>query len=199
MNFLAHLLLADPTPASRVGNLLPDLHRGRLPDDLTPEVRAGIDRHRRVDAFTDRHPIFERTRSRLRPKHGRYSGIIADVLYDYVLSVRWNNYSQSPREEFIAAAYSDLNRYVGPLPIRVRAIHRMMADEDWLGTYATVQGIELTLTRLSHRLEQRFGRRGDLASAAVDLPQQYEYYAEDFAAFFPELCGHVGRTPPSLP
>ena len=46
MNFLAHLYLAEPTPASRVGNLLPDFARGR--------ALAGPERPRRGRPVPDR-------------------------------------------------------------------------------------------------------------------------------------------------
>jgi acyl carrier protein phosphodiesterase len=195
VNYLAHLLLADDTPASRVGNLLPDLHRGRLPDDLEPAVLAGVRRHRRVDAFTDRHPSFERSRARLRPRHGRYSGIIADVLYDHVLARGWRNYHPQPLPAFIRSAYHDLNVYAGPLPQRVRAIHRIMAEQDWLGTYATAEGIALTLRRLSARLRERFGRVVNLASAVDELQDGYDGFADDFEAFFPDLLSHLDLPP----
>lgn len=70
VNFLAHLYLAEPTPASWIGNLLPDLTTGPTDPDLHPDVIAGAANHRRVDAYTDTHPVFARTRARFRDKHG---------------------------------------------------------------------------------------------------------------------------------
>ncbi|MEM9916127.1 MAG: ACP phosphodiesterase [Planctomycetota bacterium] len=205
MNYLAHLYLADASPASLIGNLLPDLHRGRLPADLDPVVLEGVMRHRRVDAFTDSHPLFERSRARLRPRHGRYSGVLVDVIYDHVLSVHWAEYHPQPLSDFIADAYRQMLAEADLMPPRMRAIMTMMAGEDWLSTYGSVEGIAHTLKRMSARLRERFGREVDLASALTELRAQYDGFAEDFAGFFPDLMVYVGvdhrppNTPPEAP
>lgn len=195
MNYLAHLYLADDNPASLIGNLLPDLHRGRLPTDLDPVVLEGVYRHRRVDVFTDSHPLFEKSCSRLRPRHGRYSGVLVDVLYDHVLSVHWAEYHPEPLPRFIAGAYEQMLAEAELMPPRMRAIMLMMAHEDWLSTYVTVEGIAHTLRRMSARLRERFDREVDLASAVTELREQYDGFAEDFAGFFPDLMAYVGVNP----
>lgn len=192
MNYLAHLYLADDSPASLIGNLLPDLHRGRLPEDLDPVVLEGVYRHRRVDVFTDSHPLFEKSCARLRPRHGRYSGVLVDVLYDHVLSVHWAEYHPEPLPRFIAGAYEQMLAEADLMPPRMRAIMLMMAREDWLSTYVTVEGIAHTLRRMSARLRERFDREVDLASAETELREQYDGFAEDFAGFFPDLMAYVG-------
>ncbi|MEM9420089.1 MAG: ACP phosphodiesterase [Planctomycetota bacterium] len=195
MNFLAHLYLADDSPASMIGNLLPDLHRGRLPDDLDPVVMEGVKRHRQVDALTDAHPLFERSRDRLRPRHGRYAGVLVDVFYDHILSVQWSDYHFEPRPSFIARAYEQILSEADLMPSDMRAIMLMMAHEDWIGHYATVDGIAHTLGRMSARLRERFNRDVDLASAASDLRDQYNDFAEDFQEFFPDLMLQIGVEP----
>ncbi|MEO1235957.1 MAG: ACP phosphodiesterase [Planctomycetota bacterium] len=193
LNFLAHLLLADDNAASMVGNILPDLHRGRLPDDLDPVVFAGVLRHRRVDAYTDRHPVFERSRARLRSAHGRFAGVIVDVLYDHTLSVRWDRHHPRPRAEFVRRVYGTLAEpaAVDLMTPRMRTIMPFIAEEDWLNAYATVDGIALTLERMSARLRKRFGRPVDLAPAADTLREQYGGFLADFDEFFPDLRAHV--------
>ncbi|MEC8942826.1 MAG: DUF479 domain-containing protein, partial [Verrucomicrobiota bacterium] len=57
MNYLAHLYLAGPTDASRIGNLLGDFVKGTpasLEGAYPVEVIAGIVMHRKLDRFTDR-------------------------------------------------------------------------------------------------------------------------------------------------
>ena len=84
MNYLAHLLLAGPTDASRVGNLLGDFVRG-TPESLRgsypDEVIAGIVMHRELDRFTDDHPAFQEARELLDPEHRRFAGIIIDIFF----------------------------------------------------------------------------------------------------------------------
>ncbi|MGB0768489.1 MAG: ACP phosphodiesterase, partial [Phycisphaeraceae bacterium] len=93
MNFLAHLVLAPPTARGRLGSIAPDMIRGPLPSHLDAQVVAAAREHQRIDAFTDAHPAFLRTRDRLRGVvDPRLAGVLADVLYDHVLASRWSTY-----------------------------------------------------------------------------------------------------------
>ena len=56
MNYFAHLVLAQPTVESTVGNLLGDFARGVDRANLPTSIKAGLDNHRAVDRFTDSHP-----------------------------------------------------------------------------------------------------------------------------------------------
>ena len=193
MNFLAHLYLADDTPASRIGNILPDLIRGRLPDDLHLEVKRGVQRHRAVDAFTDTHPRFAQTRARFRSNHGIFSGILVDVFYDHALSLTWADWHDQPLEVFISHVHRQLAAAPELMPRRMLAIVDRMTAQNWLATYATDDGLRLTLGRMSQRFAQRFGREVDLTPAVDDLQACRGEVLADFADFFPQLIRHVRR------
>ena len=197
LNFLAHLYLADPEPESMLGNLLPDLHRGRLNmPTLPPAVRVGVTRHRRVDAFTDTHPVFERSRARLRGELGHFAGVVVDVIYDYCLSVGWTGYHPQSRSDFISQAYAGLRAGAEELSDRLaprtRFVLGMLCDEDWITPYGTVDGIRRTLGRLSARVYERSGRRVQLEKAADVLERHQADFVDDFSEFFPALIRYVG-------
>ena len=120
MNFLAHLYLADPTPASRIGNLLPDMTPGPLKPDQDPEVLTGAQNHKRIDAYTDTHPVFLRTRARFRQRHGRFSGILTDLFYDHVLAQSWDRYHEQPLSKFIDLVHEELGRNFDLMPEPMR-------------------------------------------------------------------------------
>ncbi len=210
MNFLAHLYLAEPrgvaSGAAMVGNLLPDFVRGRERLDLNPQVAAGAHRHRAVDRFTDGHAMFLRSRRRITDRlhdlaaaepdavavpGARYAGILTDVFYDHVLSLAWSTYHAMPRETFIATAHERLaeSRAVTPTPMR-RALS-LMIEQDWLSTYASTDGLTLTLERMSRRFTERFGREVRLQRAVAMLPDLVPGLGEDFEAFFPDLIAFV--------
>ncbi|WP_395734591.1 hypothetical protein [Prosthecobacter sp.] len=60
MNWLAHLYLSEPEVEFRVGNLLPDWVGPWEMVGLAEGFQRGIARHRRIDAFTDAHPVVRR-------------------------------------------------------------------------------------------------------------------------------------------
>ena len=199
VNFLAHLVLAEPTGPGMIGNLLPDFVKPRLAGPLHPDVAAGVVRHRRVDAFTDTHPVFARSRARLRDRHGRYAGILVDVLYDHVLSRTWADHHHPPRGAFIATAYRLMLENQRLMPPPMPTIVRAMAAEDWLGAYHTPAGLEVIFRRMSRRFAERFGRAVALERVMDDLPRVYDPLAADFAAFFPALRRFVDAGPPERP
>lgn len=191
MNFLAHLYLSDATPASVVGNLMPDLVRGRLPGHLPDAVRAGVERHRAVDAFTDTHPVFLQSRSRLRGACGLFSGVLADVFYDHALASNWARYHDQPLEAFVADRYAMLEAGRNLMPVRMAEIVDRMIEQDWLCSYATVEGVAGRMWQMSRRFELRFGRTFDVTRATEALVEQRDLLAGEFDEFFPELLRAV--------
>jgi len=195
VNFLAHLHLAEPTPASWIGNLLPDLTTGPADPDLHPDVLAGAANHRRVDAYTDTHPVFARTRARFREKHGRYSGILTDLFYDHVLARRWDHYHRQPLSDFIDQVHAAFAENVRLMPAPMRPITQRLIDQGWLRCYATPQGMQTVLGMMSARFTQRLRRPVDLTPAVRDLPDIGESLEADFAEFFPQLIAHTQSAP----
>lgn len=88
MNWLAHLHLAPEESAWRIGCLLPDLVDARTLKDLPDVFLPGIREHHRIDAFTDRHPLFRRSRARIAPPYRRFSGMPRGTLTVMVPEMR---------------------------------------------------------------------------------------------------------------
>ncbi len=201
MNFLAHLYLARPRevapPLELVGNLMPDLVRGRLPADLPAPVAAGVDRHRAVDRWCDAHPAFGRTRRRLTsslaPTQGRFAGIVADVLFDHALSLRWSEHHELPLPDFIASCYAGLTDpdATAVMPPRMAAAVTLMVEQDWLGRYRTDAGLTATFRQMSERFSQRFDRAVSLDTTIEHLPQQRDALLSDFDELFASLVQRI--------
>src|SRR3569833_1990969 len=105
MNWLAHLFLSEPNAEFRIGNLLPDLARPSVLAGLSADFVRGIQQHRRIDAFTDSHPIVRRSIARVGPEFRRFGGIFVDIFYDHFLSREWPNFSDMPLTEFTRDIY----------------------------------------------------------------------------------------------
>ena len=190
VNYLAHLLLADNTDASRAGNLLGDFTRGKLEDlaeVYTPEVLRGIKMHRAVDRYTDSHPVFKECRLLLAPQRRRFAGIIVDIFFDYYLCKYWDDYSETPLEEFCQQVYEAFEKHPEWHAGRLSEAFPRMKSENWLMTYATVEGIGLTLQRVSRRTS----RVGGIADGIKDLKNHYSEFEEKFHLFMPELVAFV--------
>jgi acyl carrier protein phosphodiesterase len=183
MNYLAHLLLADQSPASLVGGLLGDFAKGLDVSSLPPDIRAALLQHRRIDAFTDAHPLVRRSRARVSREFARFSGILVDVFYDHFLARRWQAHTPEPLGAFAARVYAALREHEHLLPERLSRVLPRMAREDWLSGYAEIENVGYALAGL----ERRFKRPTGLSRALTELTGNYAALDADFGEFFPEL------------
>lgn len=186
MNFLAHLHLAEPGAASRVGNLLGDFVHG-TPASLAPhfptEVIRGIRQHRAIDRFTDSHPVFLAAKKLLDPSRRRFAGISIDVFFDHFLTNHWQTFSTENLPSFIAESYEMLESHPQWLTPELREILPLMKHENWLHTNGTIAGVELTLNRISHRRPFL----APLREAHQDLIANYQSFDRAFHDFYPQI------------
>ena len=179
MNHLAHAQLASEPPLLLVGNLAGDFVKGRL-DRLPPTpLLAGIRMHRRIDSYTDRHPVWRRSRLRVAPR--RVSGVIVDVAYDHFLAKHFDAFSDVPLEDFAARAYRILLDHQPLLPPRLRDLVPRIVAEDWFVSYRWLEGVERTFGRLARRV-------ADLADATDKIRARYRPLESDFLEFYPQLA-----------
>ena len=187
MNWLAHLLLSEPTPAFRVGNLLPDLLPAADLKRLPLEYQRGIRRHRQIDAFTDSHPIVHRGILLLGPAYRRFGGILTDMFYDHFLACDWHHYSEATLEDFSAAIYSSFESLREDLPPSASLILQQIRAVDLLCTYRHIDGIRRALERMGARLR----RPVPLGESIAELELHYDILHADFTEFFAELRDHI--------
>jgi acyl carrier protein phosphodiesterase len=182
MNYLAHLHLGGQRPGQLLGSLYGDFVKGRLQGQFDPEVEAAIALHRRIDVFTDRHPLVDIALGRFTETRRRYAGIVLDVFFDHCLARDWGLYADRPLEQFTADVYRVLSRE-RQLPERLAKIAPHMVANDWLGSYREFAVLEQVLRGISRRLT----RPEELAGAMAELRRLYEPLSEDFSLFYPQL------------
>jgi acyl carrier protein phosphodiesterase len=185
MNHLAHLFLAPATPLSLIGNLSGDFVKGALVDRFPPELRAGIEQHRRIDAFTDSHPAVAAFRRVLTPEHGHYARVIADMFFDHFLACRFAEYGGEPLEAFLARTFALMDPHVELMPGRLRMLYPHIRDEEWLQSYRDVGAMHDALRNISFRFSRR--PRPRLETATRHLVDSRGELESHFAAFFPEV------------
>lgn len=182
MNYLAHLHLGGQRPGQLLGSLYGDFVKGRLQGQFAPEVEAAIQLHRRIDVFTDRHPLVDIALGRFSDTRRRYAGIVLDVFFDHCLARDWKLYAEQPLEVFTADVYRVLTREP-QLPERLARIAPHMVANDWLGSYQQFEVLEQVLRGISRRLS----RPEELAGAMEELRRLYEPLSDDFRLFYPQL------------
>ena len=188
MNYLAHLLLGEQSPHGWLGALMGDFVKGGIDPALPEGVRRGIALHRRIDTFTDAHPLHRASRNRITGARRRYAGIIVDLCYDHFLARSWPSHAALPLEEFTARVYAALDHNRALLPPRLARIAPRMAERDWLGSYRELDALGDALDGIATRSP----RIAPLSGAIEDVRLRYRELGEDFEAFFPEVSAYAG-------
>lgn len=184
MNHLAHARLSPATPEWRTGAVVGDFVRGSDLAALPTLVRAGVELHRAIDAFTDRHPAFVQSKQRVRGELRRFAGVLVDVFYDHLLLQRWDELSPDvPAARFAATVYDDLDRHRAVLPPRLLHVLPRMVENRWLEQARDEDGVERVLGRIGMRMRRDVAIERGIDSLRADR----DGFAADFAAFWPEV------------
>ncbi len=183
MNFLAHIYLSGENEGTIIGNFIADGIKGKKYLKYPESIQKGILLHRAIDSYTDSHPIVRKSTKRLHEKHGHYSGVIVDILYDHYLAKNWSEYHDIPLEEYISNFYDLLQDNYTILPTRIQRMMPYMMADNWLLSYATVPGISKILDQMSVRVKGR----SNMNFAVIELKEFYAEFEDEFTNFFEEL------------
>lgn len=126
---------------------------------------------------------FRKSTKRLHKKYGHYSGIIVDILYDHFLAKNWNRYSNIPLEAYVESFYASLEIHHDLLPPRIQKMLPYMLSDNWLLSYASIEGISKVLDGMNRRTKNR----SSMNEAVIELKEFYEEFENEFSDFFEEL------------
>ncbi|HEX7035027.1 MAG TPA: ACP phosphodiesterase [Pseudomonadales bacterium] len=194
MNFLAHCVIPERAapgadPDLIAGGFIGDFIKGRVPDDLPAGLAAGIRLHRRIDAYSNRHPLIRRSCERFPPELRRFAPIFVDVVADHLLAVHWHRFHPADLPSFTAGAY----RAIGPHRQRLsdggRRFYRYMVEVDLLADYRHAAAMHRALGGVLRRL----GREALHREAVEAVEAQRAGLAADFLDYFPDLIRHASE------
>ncbi|MGB6035863.1 MAG: acyl carrier protein phosphodiesterase [Cryomorphaceae bacterium] len=166
-----------------VGNFIADTVKGKGLEDYDLAIQRGIVLHRFIDTYTDSHKITLQSRERLYAYFGKYAGVVQDVFYDHFLAINWTNYHRDELKAYTRFIYATLGDYQSVFNERASRTFHYMQLQDWLGNYATEEGIHRALTGLSRRASFPSNMEESLPA----LAEQGSAISDDFKAFFPDL------------
>ncbi|MGB6269693.1 MAG: acyl carrier protein phosphodiesterase [Olleya sp.] len=183
MNYLAHIYLSNNNKMVTIGNFIADSIRGKKYKSYPKDIQTGILLHRQIDTFTDAHPTFRKSTKRLHENYGHYAGVIVDILYDHFLAKNWEHYSDIPFEEYIDEFYTTLEDNFEILPSRIQKMMPYMLADNWLLSYASIEGI----TKVLEGMNRRTKNLSKMNLAVHELETFYKEFEAEFTSFFDEL------------
>ncbi|MBF4984001.1 acyl carrier protein phosphodiesterase [Nonlabens mediterrranea] len=187
MNYLAHIYLSGNDTELRIGNFIADSVRGKDFSMFPERVAQGIILHRHIDTFTDSHPIVKLSKNLIREEYGHWSSVIVDLYYDHFLAANWSDFHKEPLDIYVEQFYSDLKENYNILPEKVQKFLPYMVDQNWISSYATVDGI----SRIFHQMNHRTKNRSKMNFAPIELVKYYNEMERHFREFFEDLEFHV--------
>ena len=187
MNYLAHIFLSGTDSQVKIGNFIGDFVKGNQLNSQPSCIRSGIVLHRKIDSFTDSHPVVIEIIGMLRPVFGRYSGIIVDMYFDYFLAVSFFDYAGVRLSTFAFRFYVDLLFYYKYLPVRVKRFVFHFIATNRLKRYSTLEGLKSSLQIMSNHKIPAIE-----PDKTIDfLIQNHDELEDKFHQFFPDLIQFV--------
>ena len=183
MNFLAHIYLSGKNEELILGNFIADSIKGKKYLKYPEGVQKGILLHRKIDSFTDAHPIVRKSTAKLHENYSHYAGVIVDIFYDHFLASEWDQYCDVPLEIYVADFYELLQKNFELLPAPIRSFLPYMVAENWLLSYATLPGIG----RILYQMNIRTKNIVQMDRAVNELKEYYDEFEREFREFFPLL------------
>lgn len=189
MNFLAHAYLAGEDEGLIIGNFIADSVKGSSWKEYNLEIQKGILLHRKIDEFTDSHPLVLIGKRRLYKNYSKYSGVIIDIFLDHFLAANFYKYSIKTLEQFSEDFYDIINKNQNVLNEYGNQIIYYMQKNNWLLNYSSIKGIENTLTAMTKRSRAKY----NLNESILELQNHYSDYENEFFVFFKEMILFVGQ------
>ena len=187
MNFLAHIYLSGDSDDIMIGNFIGDFVKGKKYLGYPEHIGKGIILHRKIDSFTDRHPITKKCKSYINPMYNKYSGIVVDIFYDHFLATNWKYYSSVPLKDFVVQKYTILSAYEYFFPEEVKTFFPYFLETNWLYAYSTFDGLGTVLQNMSNRTSLP-----DFSSYAIKiLKENYDDLGKHFFSFFKDIISFV--------
>lgn len=183
MNYLAHIYLSGDNDLVTVGNFIADGIKGKQYKKYPKDIQIGILLHRHIDTYTDAHKTVRLSTKRLHEKYSHYSGVIVDILYDHFLAKNWKTYSDVPLDAYIENFYDSLATNYDVLPARIQKMMPYMLADNWLLSYASIDGISRVLDGMNRRTKNR----SSMNEAVHELEEFYTEFETEFSTFFDEL------------
>lgn len=191
MNYLAHSFLSFGKPDIIVGNFIADAVHGKNFDAYPESIAKGILLHRKIDSYTDQHPVYLTSKHRFRKDFDKYSGVLMDIFYDHFLAKNFTLYADQSLQQYANGIYRILDENQAHMPPHSQRFFQYMTQHNVLVQYSKIEGIETVLSHLSHRIRNRY----ELQTSVPQLVKEYSEIEEEFLVFFKELRAFCSSQP----
>lgn len=152
MNYLAHSLLSFNNEPVIVGNFIADHIKLSETESFPELVKKGVIIHRKIDTLTDTHPLFIKNKRHFYNGFERYSGVLLDIYFDYLLAKNFHLFSDTGLSDYTQNIYTILHNNRHYLPDSSSRFLDYVLQNNTFFEYSKIEGIEMVLKHLSYRI-----------------------------------------------
>ncbi len=189
MNYLAHSFLSNNNTNLLIGNFIADHIKMAKAGHLPEEIKKGMILHRKIDYFTDTHPLFVNSKRFFYDGFERYSGVLLDIYYDHILAQNFDKFSDVKLQDFTLNVYDLLYDNKIHLPESSQLFLGYAKKNNTFFEYSKIEGIELVLKHLSHRIDHGI----DLSLSSPLFKANKARIEQDFFVFMEEMMEFVKK------
>lgn len=166
-----------------IGNFIADMLRGKEIYDYEKSIREGISLHKKIDEYTDEHPLVKECVELIKPSQGRYATVVVDIMFDHFLGKNWNEYHKTPLDEYAQYVYGVMDSNYIILPEKFKMMLPKMKKENWLYQYQYIYGMQKAFEGISRRASFD----SNMAFAVDDLKTNFVILEQNFKGFFEDM------------
>jgi len=187
MNYLAHSVLSCGDEDLMLGNLITDMITKKDEEAYLESIKKGIDLHRKIDSYTDSHPVVKESLQLIYPTQGKYAPVVLDILWDYFLSKNWKHFQGEDIFDFSHNIYILIEKNYDRLQPKIVKRFEGMIRADWLQSCISRKRLRGTFTHLHKRT--KFKSNFDKVDEILDAHE--DALNDAFMKFFPEMIEYV--------
>ncbi len=180
MNYLAHLYLADSEKDLMFGNYTGDCAKGSDLTGFSENVQRGIRLHRFIDSYTYSHKIVKEAKILFYPNQRKFSGVAAEVLFDYLLALNWKQHAEQELNAFAKYCYMLIDSHPETLPISSERFYGYMVSNNLLEDYAS----ESRIQRVFRGMDSRTKFNSNMSSSLEYFNIHRTEFSQMFEHFF---------------
>ncbi len=190
MNYLAHAYLSYDNPELLVGNMLGDFVKGNKYKNFAPPIAAGMQYHRLIDEFTDKHPSVRAATKIIREDGIRYAGVFIDIFFDHFLANDKSIFATNEElQTFTNGVLATLQQHEHIMTPDMKIYFGYMIRYNWLYHYHSLNGIEKSILGII----KRYPRLGNGDEILFSLFNNIENLRPHYLEFFADVQGWSKR------
>lgn len=178
MNLLGHAFLSFNDAEILCGNMMGDFVKGKkILDTYPPKIKEGLMLHRKIDSFTDNHPVVADAKDYFRTDYKLYSGAIIDVLFDHFLA-NDQRYFHDEYQLFkftnnIFIQLKETDKHQTPA---FKNLRTHLQNENVLNKFRTIDGLRTAMHKLCNRMYNTIDESKAYQSTINNYDALNQYY-----------------------